>query len=586
MAEMIKPSASFIGHLLGALYLEMAPPIWYSLLMKITPWILAAAAAGSLVSAPPPTSAPEKALVKIEKRDLARVPAAVLQDLQGIAELGRSWLMVAADDELGALADRRIPFEVLDVGPAGKAYFLVFMKKPGRDEVLRTYGEVRVLDDDVSLFWSGTQEAREILPPEFEVAAISLDDRVPVPRAGRIGKGPVRAEAFLRRAVAAEAPISEMVARVSKDALASFISSLQGFQTRYASTASCESSGAFLLNHFSSLGVAAGFDSFTFPPSSNAYATRNVVATIPGKSSADRIVILGAHYDSYSNDKYNLAPGADDNGSGTAALMEMAKILAGYEFDFTLKFICFSAEEWGLYGSRHYAQAARAAGEQIIAVINLDMIGYTDRLPEDLDIVVNANSEWLANRMIAAAGRYAPLPILKFVNASFRGSDHAPFWDQGYSALCGIEDTNVPNPYYHRTTDTLSTLNMDFAVSVTRAALALAAELAQPISILPAPSGLAARSQIQASLFSQIKNVRLAWQAVLGAAGYHVYRATEAHGDFVRVNGTLLSETRFDDRFLDPAKTFFYAVTAVDAQGREGNRSVEVQDDADNDKTA
>jgi len=99
--------------------------------------------------------------------------------------------------------------------------------------------------------------------------------------------------------------------------------------------------------------------------------------------------------------------------------------LAGYSFDDTIKFICFSAEEWGLYGSKHYAQEAKGKGEKTMGVINLDMLGYTDQIPEDLDVVINYQSD--------------------------------------------------------RTSDMFNTLNMDFAVSVTKVSLAVAADLAQPI---------------------------------------------------------------------------------------------------------
>jgi hypothetical protein len=372
-----------------------------------------------------------------------------------------------------------------------------------------------------------------------------------------------------------------MVSLVSKANLTKNIQDLQNFQTRYASTTSCENAGTSLFNYFSALtALQTSYDSFAF---GGTYSSRNIVATLPGKSASDRVVILCAHYDSYSNDRYNLAPGADDNGSGTSAVMEIARIFSSYSFDFTVKFICFSAEEWGLYGSRHYAQAAKAAGEKIIGVINMDMIGYVDAAPEDVDVIVNSASEWLADRYLADAQRYAPLPTLKIISASFRGSDHSAFWDQGYFALCAIEDAGVPNPYYHKTTDTLSTLNMDFATSVTRASLACAADLAQPIATLPAPAGVQARSQVLASLFSSSKTVVLTWQATSGqAVGYNVYRATASHGNYEKANSALLTTTMFVDRLLDAGTTYYYVVTAVDVQGLESNFSAEVRDDANN----
>lgn len=73
---------------------------------------------------------------------------------------------------------------------------------------------------------------------------------------------------------------------------------------------------------------------------------------------------------------------------------------------------------------------------------------------------------------------YGPLEIFKVVDFSMRSSDHSPFWDQGYNAMLGIEDYSPKNPYYHKTTDTFDTLNMDFAVAVTKNVLAVVADLA------------------------------------------------------------------------------------------------------------
>jgi Zn-dependent M28 family amino/carboxypeptidase len=158
-----------------------------------------------------------------------------------------------------------------------------------------------------------------------------------------------------------------------------------------------------------------------------------------------------------------------------------ARILSGGAFDFTLKFVCFSAEEWGLYGSQHYAQAARQAGAKILGVLNMDMIAYTDVVPEDLDLFVNEASAWLVYRFMLCAKQYVAIDLSSALNPDVRASDHSSFWDQGYCALLAIEDYPVTNPYYHKTTDVLATLNLDFAATVTKIVLAVAAGIAQPV---------------------------------------------------------------------------------------------------------
>jgi Zn-dependent M28 family amino/carboxypeptidase len=270
-----------------------------------------------------------------------------------------------------------------------------------------------------------------------------------------------------------------LVGRVSTAALAANILTLQNFQTRYASYPGCEQAGDYLYAYFLALGLPTEFDPFTF--SSNR-SSRNVIAMLPGKASPEYVVILCAHYDSTTGSTTGptTAPGADDNASGTAAVMEIARLLAGRSFDFTIKFICFSAEEWGLYGSKHYAQEARNAGEKILGVLNMDMIAYADALPKDLDLFVNPASEWLANWFVLCARQYVAIDLARSVDPSMRASDHSPFWDQGFSALLAIEDYSVRNPYYHKTTDLITTLNLDFATAVTKIVLAVASGLAQP----------------------------------------------------------------------------------------------------------
>jgi hypothetical protein len=252
-----------------------------------------------------------------------------------------------------------------------------------------------------------------------------------------------------------------------------------------------------------------------------------------------------------------------------------------------VKFICFSAEEWGLYGSEHYALEARQRGEDIIAVINLDMIAYTDSIPEDLDIISNPASEWLADRIISSSIAYTTLDTSKIVNPTFVWSDHSPFWDRGYSAILGIEDFIIANPYYHTTDDIIDTLNLDFAAEVAKASLATAADLAQPLSTPLTPAGITSRSQIISSLFSSIKTAFLDWDSNQDPViGYNIYRTTTSHFDYQKLNSSPLAQTYYMDQNLDPETPYYYVLTAVDSLGNESNYSKEVVDDEGNENTS
>jgi hypothetical protein len=205
----------------------------------------------------------------------------------------------------------------------------------------------------------------------------------------------------------------------------------------------------------------------------------NVVATIPGTTRPEEIYIICGHYDSISQIPESYAPGADDNGTGTVAVIEAARVLGDYAFEATLKFICFSREEQGLIGSAEYVEEAHARGDLIMGALNFDMIGYVDISPENVEILYDGVSSWLANQYEAAATLYVPdLLVNKNYSPGASGSDHASFWDYGYPAFCGIEDSPLNNPNYHRTSDRVQTVDFDFYTDVVKGAVAALAKLA------------------------------------------------------------------------------------------------------------
>lgn len=373
-------------------------------------------------------------------------------------------------------------------------------------------------------------------------------------------------------------PISFLVQHVSRENLWFHIQRLQNFKTRFGSTANCEAAGTYLYNLFSLFGLQVEFEPFV--DRREGYASRNIVATIPGKISPEMILVVCAHYDSLSYSTYVTdAPGADDNGSGCAALLEIGRLLAGREFDFTVRLVAFSAEETGHSGSQQHVESALLRGERILGALNMDMIAYSDQEPEDIDLVVNSNSDWLADFYSRQAVRHASLPVNKILDPSFTSSDHASFWEKGLSAVLMIEDVPPNNPHYHTPNDTVDALNFAFLEGVTKATLAVAVELAQPVSDPQAPTGLTARSQISRSVFFARKTVALTWRAGMeGIAGYNVYRATVRHGSYEKINASPVAQPNYIDRYLPISTTYYYVVTAVNHQLRESNFSWEVRE--------
>ena len=261
----------------------------------------------------------------------------------------------------------------------------------------------------------------------------------------------------------------------------------------------------------------------------------NVVAVLPGTLFKDRYVLVTAHYDSvalvrkpFTGDEQRIAelvrqrvdeseartllrlnppendlgpldfeataaqpiaPGVTDDGSGTAAVMELARVLSRHQFDKTIVFIAFSAEEIGLSGSRIYAEMAKKTGMQIEAVLNNDIIGS--------DVAGNGHSATNILRLFAAGpedsptrelGRYTKQIAERFVPSMqvqmvfrqdrfLRGGDHTPFLNQGFPAV----RLTTPSENYqnqHSVTDTLANTSVPYAARVTRMNAAVLASLA------------------------------------------------------------------------------------------------------------
>ncbi len=215
----------------------------------------------------------------------------------------------------------------------------------------------------------------------------------------------------------------------------------------------------------------------------------NVWAVQRGRGAATGTVLVCAHYDSASKlSSLELpdapAPGADDNATGTAAVIEFARASRNHAYRRDVIYICFSGEEEGLLGSSHFVSRMATAGEPLLGVLNMDMLGFADKLPEDLDIFTDRRSAWLAEYTRAAATTYvAGLGVGVTVDERMWYSDHKPFWDFGYTANLAIEDWPLIYKYLHTSKDLPKWLNFDVATSMTRGVVAAAASLASPTSV-------------------------------------------------------------------------------------------------------
>lgn len=204
------------------------------------------------------------------------------------------------------------------------------------------------------------------------------------------------------------------------------------------------------------------------------FPTSNVVAELPGVSRPEEVVLIGAHHDAFWD-------GADDNTSGVATVLEVARVLSRYRFDRTIRFVGFDLEELGLVGSGRFVQA-RASSERITAALVLDCVGYYDTRPgsqrslpgfpspESGDFVAVIGDDLSSQR---AAEVYALNDLLRLtkvltvlsprdgtypLGGDLLRSDHTSFWLAGQPALFFTDTAFLRNPNYHQPSDTVETL--------------------------------------------------------------------------------------------------------------------------------
>ena len=180
---------------------------------------------------------------------------------------------------------------------------------------------------------------------------------------------------------------------------------------------------------------------------------RNIIATQLGTTNPNDIYIICAHYDSVAD--YC----ADDNASGTATVLEIARILSTQCMDNTLIYALWDEEEIGLRGADFYAAQAKNNGDNILGVLNIDMMGYDGDDDDDFDIDVRpiANSLAMKDELLTLLTTYNFNLNVNVVNPGTTASDHARFWNRGFSAVLVGEswDNNDQTPYYHSSGDRL-----------------------------------------------------------------------------------------------------------------------------------
>lgn len=289
-------------------------------------------------------------------------------------------------------------------------------------------------------------------------------------------------------------PLSEEQAAL-RDRLRAHVFAVGGRERNLWQLHALEAAARYIEDALTGFGYNPWAQRFT----TNGIAVRNIEVEVAGGARAGEIVIIGAHYDSVKG-----AAGANDNGSGVAAVLELARLLRNVKPARTLRLVLFVDEEPPFFkgsemGSRKYARRAKERGENIVAMFSLETIGYYSDEPGSqhypppigllypatgnfIAFVSNLASRGLLHEVIASFRRHAQFPSEGLSAPAFipgvDWSDHSSFWDEGYPALMVTDTAPYRYPYYHSAADTPDKVDFDRLARVVSGLRAMLSDLA------------------------------------------------------------------------------------------------------------
>lgn len=465
---------------------------------------------------------------------LALVPAAAGETLYGVRvdeaesvialadrgaavrHIGNEGIIVQADDDLGA-ALRRAGFAVERLGEVGDWEGLYLCYPRSRETAYGGWGDVLWVDPKGAVLVGADASSEDglraasfmvvSLPEAIDVRAW-FDDAPPPHIAGRTRADERRVEGL----------VADAMDSVSTSRLVDYVEGLSIYldgtpRTRYIARKECLTIAKPYIVHALAAALpetssiwSQRFKHLQYTCQSygdepghplSEYALDNIVGVLEGNGDLPGCYILCAHYDATASHDFpgnglwwcdNPAPGADDNATGVATVLEAARVLSRYTFPFDVRFILFSGEEQGLLGSEVYADSAAAAGDTIYGVINVDMIAYkrSPDHPDTCHVVASEGSRWLGTWIVDTAEVEYPEHFDGFdalrIDAAPINSDQGSFWLAGYDAVLAIEHENPRdrNPNYHTLDDMPGTLFPSQLASTTRMVVGSVARLADP----------------------------------------------------------------------------------------------------------
>ncbi|MDA3814379.1 MAG: M28 family peptidase [Candidatus Cloacimonetes bacterium] len=420
----------------------------------------------------------------------------------------------------------------------GENYFLLWLDKGNCSEYIiqiDEFAEILLLRDEFMIIRAADEDRSKVVPIIHNgvVRISNIKAKIPKPND------------FLRSMRFEEDPfVTELLGYVDETELNNTVQTLEDLGTRNWYTQGSLDAQNWIFNKFVSYGINVETQ---YIPYGGPNASENVIATLEGILYPDQYVVLGSHYDSYSYS--GDAPGADDNATGTAGILEIARILSQYEFNRTIIFCTFSGEEYGLHGSEEYASIADDTDMDILGYFNIDMAGYL--YSGDIihtDMIAPPFSTPLAEFYEQVCAVYLPDFLIESGELTGGDSDHTSFNNHGFMGIFPFEDSENYSPYIHTTNDLIgpSVNSFEMLSAFTKATLSSVVTMAN--MLLPPENLTAVAGDSLVSLY---------WDEVLEASEYNIYR------DEGEEPISTITNLSYEDTGLTNGQEYSYYVTAI-----------------------
>jgi len=261
--------------------------------------------------------------------------------------------------------------------------------------------------------------------------------------------------------------ILDLITQVNESLVRYYLKGLVDIGPRYTGSDNCKKAANYIFDEFKKIGLDVQIQQWRYLN----YNCQNVVATLNGSDSdSDSVVVISAHYDTVKN-----TPGANDDGTGVSAILSIANIFSKYLFKHTIKFIAFSGEEIGAIGAHEYVKNAYENNENIIAALDIDMIGYTNSSNNKnfLQVLFHDRSSWIFNLINEIIEKYGFSNFGAKISPNFPSCNYHPFFDYGYDSALFTHDDSILYPWLHTPEDTIDKINYSYFVNATKILVAM-----------------------------------------------------------------------------------------------------------------